>query len=52
MQTALLVIPLAIFIAWGMGMKDVSLYFDGFEAATLFASCLYVNFLVLNGKSN
>lgn len=38
--------------AWGMGVKDMSLYFDGFEVATLFASCLYVNLLILNGKSN
>ncbi|OJJ85026.1 uncharacterized protein ASPGLDRAFT_1515210, partial [Aspergillus glaucus CBS 516.65] len=37
-QTALLVTPLVIFIAWGMGVKDVSLYFDGFEVATLFAT--------------
>lgn len=37
-QTALLVTPLVIFIAWGMGVKDVSLYFDEFEVATLFAT--------------
>lgn len=51
-QTALLVIPVIIFVAWGMGQGELSLYFDSFEVASLFASSVYVNFVILNGKSN
>ncbi|PYI08801.1 hypothetical protein BO78DRAFT_309890 [Aspergillus sclerotiicarbonarius CBS 121057] len=51
-QMSLLVVPLIIFIAWGMGVDEMTLNFGGFEVATLFASSLYVNFMILDGTSN
>ncbi|KAL6228941.1 hypothetical protein BDW75DRAFT_235565 [Aspergillus navahoensis] len=51
-QTSLVIVPSIIFIAWGMGIDDMTLNFGGFEVATLFASSLYVNFLINDGKSN
>lgn len=51
-QMSLLVTPLVIFIGWGMGVDDMTLSFDGFEVISLFGSILYVNLLLMNGKSN
>lgn len=51
-QTALLVIPLILFISWGMGVDDMTLAFDAFIVTCLLGSCLYVNLLIVNGKSN
>ncbi len=51
MQTALMVIPLVVIIAWTMGVDDMTLYFQGFEVVALFASILIVNYIVQNGKS-
>lgn len=51
-QMALLIIPLIIIISWSWGVNDMSLNFDGFEAVTLFLSSVYVNFVIINGKSN
>ena len=51
-QTVLFVIPIVVLIGWGMGIDEMSLEFDGFEVAALFASVLYINFLTGNGKSN
>lgn len=51
-QTALLIIPVIVFVAWGMGIDGMTLDFGGFEIAALFASTLYVNFLISNGRSN
>lgn len=51
MQTALMVMPLSVIIGWGMGI-DMSLDFNGFEVASLFAAILIVNYIVQDGKSN
>jgi len=52
MQTALMVIPLIVLIAWGMGVEGMSLDFDGFSVAALFASIITVTYVVQEGKSN
>ena len=51
MQTALMVVPLVVVIGWGMGVKDMTLQFNGFEVASLFASILIVNYIVQDGRS-
>ena len=51
MQTALMVVPLVVIIGWGMGVEDMTLQFNGFEVASLFASILIVNYIVQNGWS-
>ncbi|KAK5994765.1 Vacuolar calcium ion transporter [Cladobotryum mycophilum] len=50
LQTALLVTPATVLIAWGVGVDDVTLVFDGFEVVSLFASILLLNFLMSEGK--
>lgn len=52
MQMALMVVPLVIIIAWGMGVDDMTLDFDGFSVASLFASIIIVTYVVQEGKSN
>ncbi|KAI1843740.1 hypothetical protein JX266_009999 [Neoarthrinium moseri] len=49
-QTALLVEPLVVLIAWGMGVEGVTLSFGGFENVSLFTTILLLNFLVVDGK--
>jgi len=49
LQTALFVTPVMMIIAWGVG-QDLSLYFDGFEVVSLFASVLLLNYLIIDGK--
>lgn len=49
-QTALLVEPLVVLLAWGMGVPDVTLAFDGFEVVSLFTTILLLNFLVVDAK--
>lgn len=51
LQTALLVTPVMVLIAWGMHL-ELTLNFDGFEIVSLFASVLLVNYLIIDGKSN
>jgi len=51
-QTALMVIPLVIVVAWGMGVDEMTLSFKGFEIVSLFASVLIVNYIVQDGTSN
>ena len=51
MQTALMVVPLVVIIGWGMGVEDMTLQFNGFEVASLFASILIVNHIVQDGQS-
>lgn len=51
MQTALLVIPLVILIAWPMGVGEMTLSFESFEIVSLFASILIVSFITQNGES-
>lgn len=52
MQTALMVVPLIVLIAWGLGIDDMTLDFDGFTVAALFASIIIVTYVVQEGKSN
>jgi Ca2+:H+ antiporter len=50
-QIALFVAPIVVILGWILD-KDMSLYFNLFETATLFVSTFIVNFLVLDGRSN
>jgi len=50
-QTALLVLPLVVLMAWGMHVDGgVSLALDGFEVVSLFTTILLLNFLVVDAK--
>lgn len=46
-QTALLVEPAVVLLAWGLRIPDVTLAFDGFEVVSLFTTILLLNFLVV-----
>jgi Ca2+:H+ antiporter len=52
MQTALLIVPLIVIIAWGMKLDDMTLEFEGFPVVALFASIIIVTYVVQEGKSN
>lgn len=52
LQTALLVIPAMVLLGWIMGIEEMTLSFDGFEIAALLASVLYIDFTILDGRSN
>lgn len=52
MQASLLIIPLVVLLAWCMGIDDMTLQFDGFSVAALFASIIIVTYVVQEGKSN
>ncbi|KAF2489821.1 hypothetical protein BU16DRAFT_165087 [Lophium mytilinum] len=52
MQTSLMVLPLVVLLAWCMGIDDMSIEFDGFSVAALFASIIIVTYVVQEGKSN
>lgn len=52
MQTALLVLPCVILVAWGMGVNEMTLEFDSFITAALVFSILLVSQFVQKGKSN
>lgn len=52
MQTALMIVPLIIVIAWGMGIDEMTLEFDRFSITVLFASIIIVTYVVQEGKSN
>lgn len=49
-QTALLVEPAVVLLAWGLSIPDVTLAFDGFEVVSLFTTILLLNFLVVDAK--
>ena len=51
-QTTFLIIPMIVILGWIMQVDNMTLSFDGFEVATLFASVIYINVLTSNGKSN
>ena len=50
LQTILLVIPFAILLGWIIG-RDINLGFNTFEVVALFASVIYINAMIQNGKS-
>ncbi|KAK3679991.1 Vacuolar calcium ion transporter [Recurvomyces mirabilis] len=52
MQTALMVVPLIVLIAWGMRIDEMTLDFDGFAVASLFASIIIVTYVVQEGRTN
>ncbi|KAG8418332.1 hypothetical protein J3458_005751 [Metarhizium acridum] len=49
-QTALLVMPLNVLIAWACGLGEVTLVFNGFEVISLFAAVLLLNVLMVDAK--
>ncbi|KAH8908519.1 hypothetical protein BR93DRAFT_489662 [Coniochaeta sp. PMI_546] len=49
-QTALLVEPLVVLLAWWLGIGDVTLAFDGFEVVSLFTTILLLGFLMVDAK--
>lgn len=49
-QTALLVEPAVVLLAWCLSIPDVTLAFDGFEVVSLFTTILLLNFLVVDAK--
>ena len=46
MQTALLLVPLVVIVAWGMGVEEMTLEFDGFSVAATFVSIIIVTYVV------
>lgn len=52
MQTALMVVPITILLGWCMSVDEMTLEFDGFSIAALFASIIIVAHVVQEGKSN
>ncbi|KAF7532319.1 hypothetical protein G7054_g8067 [Neopestalotiopsis clavispora] len=50
LQTALFVTPLTVLIAWGMGVDEMTMVFDGFEIVSLFAAILLLNLLMERGE--
>jgi Ca2+:H+ antiporter len=50
LQTALFVTPLTVLIAWGMGVDEMTMVFDGFEIVSLFAAILLLNLLMERGQ--
>ncbi len=49
-QTALLVTPTIVLLAWCLGVDQVTLVFDGFEVVSLFATVLLLNFLIVDAR--
>jgi len=47
-----MVVPLIIFAAWGMRVEEMTLKFDSFSVAGLFAAIIIVTYVVQQGKSN
>lgn len=45
-QIALLVTPIMVIIGWGINV-DMSLFFNLYETAVLFASVIMVNYLIM-----
>jgi Ca2+:H+ antiporter len=52
MQTALMVVPLIVLIAWGLDVDDMTMDFDGFSVAALYGSVLIVSYVVQEGHAN
>jgi Ca2+:H+ antiporter len=51
-QTAFVVIPFLVLLAWIMGISEMTLLFTNFEIGTLFLSVIIVNYITSDGKSN
>ena len=52
MQTALMVIPLVVLLAWALGIPNMTLQFDSFTVVAVFVSIVIVTYVVQEGKSN
>lgn len=52
MQTSLLIVPLIVLLGWCMDIDEMTLQFEGFPIAALFASIVIVTYVVQEGKSN
>lgn len=52
LQSALLIIPIIVVLGWILGNESMSLQFDSFEVVALFASVMYINSIIQEGKSN
>lgn len=50
LQTALLIIPTLVIIAWGMGIEAMTLSFDVFQIVVLFTSVILLYLLSMEGK--
>mmetsp|Transcript_22081 Transcript_22081/g.59567 ORF Transcript_22081/g.59567 Transcript_22081/m.59567 type:complete len:403 (-) Transcript_22081:282-1490(-) len=50
-QIALSVIPACVLLAWAMG-QPLDMAFEGYEAATMFASCTLVAIVTTQGQTN
>lgn len=51
LQTALFITPLMVIAGWAMGIDTMTLYFDGFEVASIFASVILLNYLVMDARA-
>jgi Ca2+:H+ antiporter len=51
-QTAFVVIPFLVLLAWIMKIPEMTLLFTNFEVGTLFLSVIIVNYITSDGKSN
>jgi Ca2+/H+ antiporter len=45
-RVALFILPVLVILSWGLGIKDMSLFFDGFQVTILCLTILLVNYLV------
>lgn len=52
MQSALMVIPLTVLLAWCMGIDDMTLEFDTFSTLALFIAMIILGYVVQEGRSN
>ena len=50
LQTILIIVPFTVLLGWMMD-RPMSLDFDEFEVVALFASVLYINSIIVTGKS-
>lgn len=51
-QTSLLIVPLVVLLAWCMGIDQMTLEFDGFSIAALFAAVIIVTYVIQGGTSD
>ena len=52
MQTALMVVPLVVLLAWIFGIEGVTLQFDAFTVAAVFVSIILITRVVHEGRSH
>jgi Ca2+:H+ antiporter len=50
MQTALMIVPLVVLVAWCMGIDAMSMKFNSFSVASLFVSIIIVTHVVQGGR--